>query len=141
MKQLDANLIAEMKRIALENPHNPGCSPLAPMACLQENVEYQGLPLNIMLTFEYFTPESDQQVWHLSVSRVDHEKLDANTETEIVHMAFKERGNVTPIPKESFPPELRYMSQYIQVLKRKFDVEKKQWRGVESPSGTEKKSK
>jgi hypothetical protein len=139
MKKLDSNLIAEMKKTALENPHNPGCNPIAPMVCLQEDVDYKGINMNVMLTFEYFTPESDQQVWHLSMSRTDHKQLDPDIEQEIIRLAFKERGNITQIPKESFPPELRFMGQYIQVLRRKFDVEKKQWRGEANPNGTEKK--
>lgn len=138
MTTLDSNLIAEMKKTALEHPHNPGCEPLAPMACYQEGVQYKNLTLNVMLTFEYFTPESNQQIWHWSAARTDHEKLDPIIEQELVRLAFKERGPITKIPEESFPPELRFMNQYIQTLQRKFDVENKRWSGEMPPSGTEK---
>lgn len=137
MVKFDANLVAEMKRVALENPHNPGMSPIMPMACYKEDVEYRGQTLNVALTFEYFTPASDQQVWHFSVGRVDHQEISGQDLKDMVNMVFKARGMVTQIPPESFPPELRFMKQYIQVLKKKFDVEKKQWRGEEGPSGTE----
>ena len=128
MKTLDSHLIAEMKRTALENPHNPEAEPMAPTVCLQENVQYKGLTLNIMLTFDYFTPMVEQQAWHLTVGRTDHKILDESTEQEIIRLTFTDRGDVTPLPMGQFPPEMRFMRQHVQVLiNKKFDVENKRW--------------
>lgn len=139
MKTLDSHLIAEMKQTALENPHNPEANPMAPMVCHQEDVQYKGLVLNIMLTFDYFTPMTEQQAWHLSVSQTNHEPLSPEIQQEITRLAFTDRGEVTQLPPEAFPPELRFMRQFIQVLKdKKFDVENKRWCGKGNPTGTEK---
>jgi hypothetical protein len=101
-----------MRETALANPHNPCRSPFAPEICLWENVEFNDELLNIMLTYEYFTPEIDKQAWHLSVGLADNSGHAKNTVRVV--LGILGQGMYYEITEQMPEPLRTLMRQFVQ---------------------------
>lgn len=112
--KLDAELVKKIRATALAHPHNPGNNPMAPAICLWQEVEFNNELLNIMLTYEYFTPHTDKQAWHLSVGLTE-QKGHASSETTMrVVLGLLGQGMYYEITDKMPQPLQGYMRQFLQ---------------------------
>lgn len=108
MHQFDQAFVEKMKETARKHPHAPDKG-LAPVQCLWENVLFEKEDLNLMLTYEL---HGNLKAWHLSVGRSDHTAAPQDIADHIVGVVLGPEVHV--LPEHFFPPELRFMKQYVQ---------------------------
>ena len=125
MLPFDWALVEQMRDTALGHPHNPN-NGLAPRECLFEEVEFNGELLDIILTYEYFTPDTDRQAWHLTVARSDNTEASGETVMRAV-LSILGEGSVMEITR-FMPPEVQWQRQFIREEHRKYDPIKKEWK-------------
>lgn len=112
MKELDLALIEEMKRVAKEHPYEPAIAGTPTLECLWKEVSFDGEDdLEIMLTYEIY--DQTVKAWHLSISR-NKTAASQNTANKIAWLILGIGANM--IPEKLFPPEVRFIKQYVQQI-------------------------
>jgi len=110
MKKLDDDLINEMKRIAIERPHDPIKSPFAPKECLWQ-ASFDEVELDIMLTYEIY---ETIKAWHLSISQSGQIAASSKTANQVAWLILG--SDARQIPEELFPAEVRFIRQYVKQI-------------------------
>jgi hypothetical protein len=108
MLQFDMDFVEKIKTVAKQHPHSPAKG-LAPVECLWEEVNFEDENLNIMLTYEL---HGNLKAWHLSIGRNNHTACPQHIADHIVGVVLG--PDVHVLPEHFFPPELRFMKQYVQ---------------------------
>jgi hypothetical protein len=109
MHQFDEALVEKMKNTARKHPHWPEPGRMAPEQCLWKNVTFEDEDLNIMLTYEL---HGNIKAWHLSVGRSNDTPAPQDIADHIVGVVLG--PDVHVLPEHYFPPECRFMKQYVQ---------------------------
>lgn len=102
-------LVAAIKQRAKENPHDPGSLELAPTNCLWKDVKFENELLTIMLTYEV---HGNLKAWHLSIARSDQTAAPADIADHIAGVILGQ--NVFVLPEAYFPPNMRFMKQFVK---------------------------
>jgi len=108
MHQFDSAFVEKMKSTARLHPHSPDKG-LAPIQCLWENVLFEKEDLNLMLTYEL---HGNLRAWHLTVGRSNNTAAPQDIADHIVGVVLG--PDVHVLPEHFFPPEHRFMKQYVQ---------------------------
>lgn len=110
MQKLDNDLINEMKRIAIERPHDPSISNMAPAECLWR-ASFNDEDLDIMLTYEIY---DSVKAWHLSISQIGQVAASSKTANQIAWLILG--SDTRQIPEQLFPEEVRFIRQYVKQI-------------------------
>lgn len=117
MYQFNSDLISRMKIVAKEHTIfvEDDRLQVANGPCLWEKIQYNDEDdLNLILTYEVVENKDEKfnaKVWHLSIIKSDESQISQQTANEIASDVLGE--NAKEIPPESFPPEFRFMKQFV----------------------------
>ena len=117
MYQFDSDLISRMKTVAKEHTLfvDSDKAMIANGPCLWKDIIYDDeKDLNLILTYEVLEAtdkSNDAKIWHLSIVKTDESNVSQQIANEIASDVLGE--DAMEIPPESFPPEFRFMKQFV----------------------------
>lgn len=108
---LDETLVEKMKQTAKQYLVKAG--DMASIECLQNNVEFEGYKLNIILTNDSIA-NGEMLTWHLSVTNADDTAPVQEISEKVARMFLGTDYKV--LPKWAFPSNMQFMDQYIKLM-------------------------